>query len=77
MGWARPMPNAYVVGVEEAANNDFQDLVYIIRNVSIGSPERPARNEVSSTTTAASSQMAPAFTRSSLMPGEPVTRTPR
>jgi hypothetical protein len=28
-----PVPNAYVVGIEEAANNDFQDLVYIIRNV--------------------------------------------
>jgi hypothetical protein len=27
------MQNAYVVGIEEAANNDFQDLVYIIRNV--------------------------------------------
>jgi hypothetical protein len=27
------VPNAYIVGVEEAANNDFQDLVYIIRNV--------------------------------------------
>ena len=30
-----------------------------------------------STTTGASCQIAPAFTRSSLMPGEPVTRTPR
>lgn len=28
------VPNAYLVGIEEAANNDFQDLVYIIRNVS-------------------------------------------
>jgi hypothetical protein len=27
------VPNAYVVGVEEASNNDFQDYVYIIRNV--------------------------------------------
>jgi hypothetical protein len=27
------VPNAYIVGVEEAANNDFQDLAYIIRNV--------------------------------------------
>ncbi len=27
------VPNAYVVGVEEATNNDFQDYVYIIRNV--------------------------------------------
>jgi hypothetical protein len=28
------VPNAYLVGIEESANNDFQDLVYIIRNVS-------------------------------------------
>jgi hypothetical protein len=28
------VPNAYLVGVEEAANDDYQDLVYIIRNVS-------------------------------------------
>ncbi len=28
------VPSAYLVGVEEAANNDFQDLVYLIRNVS-------------------------------------------
>ena len=27
------VPNTYIVGVEEAANNDFQDLTYIIRNV--------------------------------------------
>lgn len=27
------VPNAYIVGIEEAQNNDFQDLVYIIRNV--------------------------------------------
>ena len=27
------MPNAYIVGIEEATNNDFQDYVYIIRNV--------------------------------------------
>ena len=27
------VPNAYLVGIEEATNNDFQDYVYIIRNV--------------------------------------------
>jgi hypothetical protein len=27
------VPNAYLVGVEEATNNDFQDYVYVIRNV--------------------------------------------
>ena len=27
------VPNAYIVGIEEAANNDFQDLVYVLRNV--------------------------------------------
>ena len=27
------VPNAYLVGTEEATNNDFQDYVYIIRNV--------------------------------------------
>jgi hypothetical protein len=32
-----PVPNAYIVGIEEAANNDFQDLVYIIRNVALPS----------------------------------------
>jgi hypothetical protein len=32
------VPNAYIVGVEEAANNDFQDLVYIIRNVAPFAP---------------------------------------
>jgi hypothetical protein len=27
------VPNAYLVGTEEATNNDFQDYLYIIRNV--------------------------------------------
>ena len=35
------MPNAYIVGIEEAANNDFQDLVYIIRNVAPYTLGRP------------------------------------
>ena len=41
------MPNAYLVGIEEATNNDFQDYVYIIRNVT---PQ--GRHQATSTRTA-------------------------
>ena len=40
------VPNAYLVGTEEATNNDFQDYVYIIRNVA---PYRPRRRRATST----------------------------
>ena len=37
------VPNAYIVGIEEATNNDFQDYVYIIRNVAPYVPTTPRR----------------------------------
>lgn len=32
------VPNAFVVGVEEATNHDYQDAVYIVRNVRVAQP---------------------------------------
>jgi Bacterial Ig-like domain len=35
------VPNAYVVGIEEATNNDLQDVVLIIRNVTSATDTTP------------------------------------
>lgn len=47
------VPNAYIVGIEEATNNDFQDYVYIIRNVAPYVPTTPGDYNANHTVDAA------------------------